>query len=693
MARVITQLRLALSVGSVGGFVLGCREALVSLQANAAVQPEDYLLVNLSVPILAWIVLGAVVLLPVVGLLAIWQPTLESRKALGVYAGALAFAAVLSTEAPLITSGSAALEAVGFPVGLALHLLFYALAPVLAGAVALVTGVALRNHGAVVERYLPYASRAVGGLTVILVLPIVQFLAVDWKWSLPGAGTMTAADSAAAARSTRFDKVDKGGRERTEYGMYGVDGRPSVLLISIDTLRADHLGSYGDQHGLTPNLDRLAADGVVFEQAITSSPWTLPAMASLLTAQYPRQHGAGAIINERTPLGRSRLPADAWTLTRALHEHGYRTQAIVTNPYLAVRYGFGEDFDRYENITVESESFVSFSQTTALRLLVWLWPQLPVGDRGDTVSGRAVTALRRLTGSPADRGTGRPFFLWLHYIDPHAPYSRPGATRRKSMRGDLSFESGSGVKRESTSPVSLTSPDVARLRSGEIRPSAEEKERIHDLYRAEITAVDEAVGEVLAGLESFGLAARTLVVVVGDHGEEFWEHGGVEHGRTVYDEVVRVPLLMRWPRHLPAGGRVEPVVRITDVTPTILDLVGVPTPPRRDGETLMPLVRGEKRAPRVPLIENMLFAEERVGVRTADRKYVLWENGKEEVYDLAADPLERVDLAGVEGVLAPLREAYARLNADSKNVASEPSVRPGLGGRTAEALRALGYLN
>lgn len=100
-----------------------------------------------------------------------------------------------------------------------------------------------------------------------------------------------------------------------------------------------------------------------------------------------------------------------------------------------------------------------------------------------------------------------------------------------------------------------------------------------------MTAVDEAVGEVLAGLESSGLAARTLVVVVGDHGEEFWEDGGLEHGRTVYDEVARVPLLMCWPTHLPAGGRVGPVVRITDVTPTILDLVGVPTPPRRDGET------------------------------------------------------------------------------------------------------------
>jgi arylsulfatase A-like enzyme len=660
MARFAAQLRVASSVGLIGGFVLGCREALVSLQANAAVQPGDYLLVYLSVPILAWITLGPVVLLPVAIVLAIQGRTPERRGALELYAAALAFAGVLSIAAPLATSGSASLRAVGLPAGLGLHLLFYAVALVLAGAAAVITGAALRTYAAVVERCLPYATRAVGALTVILLVPVVQFFAADWKWDLRAARAAVPA----------------------------LAGQPNVLLISIDTLRADHLGNYGDRHGLTPNLDRLAREGVAFTQAITSSPWTLPAMASLFTAQYPRHHGAGSITNGRTPLGRSGLPPKTWTLTQALQGAGYRTHAIVTNPYLALRYGFGEGFDTYDNITVESEAFVSFSHTTALRVLSWAWPQIVVGDRGSTVSRRADALLRRLGGSPADRRAGAPFFLWLHYIDPHPPYSRPDAARHKSMRGDMVLESGDG---SGVTGVGTTSPDVARLRSGEIRLGAKEKEAVHDLYRAEVRSVDDTVGQVLATLDRDGLGDRTLVVVVGDHGEEFWEHGGVEHGRTVYDEVARVPLVMRWPGHLPAGKRVDALARITDVTPTILDLLGLATPAGRDGETLLPLVHGEQSTPHVALIENMLFSEERVGMRTADRKYVLWENGKEEVYDLSTDPGERVDLAGLGGTLSPLRQLYAQLNhASPVPIAVVSQAKPEAG--AAEALRALGYL-
>jgi arylsulfatase A-like enzyme len=191
------------------------------------------------------------------------------------------------------------------------------------------------------------------------------------------------------------------------------------LLISIDTLRAEHLGCYGDGHGLTPHLDRLAAQGTLFEHAITSSPWTLPAMASLFTGLYPSRHGAGEITNRRDPLGRSPLPPNTRTLTSVLSEAGYRTHASATNPYLALRYGFGEGFETYENVTIESEAFLSFEKTTAVRLLKWIKPEWITGDRGETVSARAHSWLQNYDRS-------RPFFLWLHYVDPHPPYSRPG---------------------------------------------------------------------------------------------------------------------------------------------------------------------------------------------------------------------------------------------------------------------------
>ena len=720
-----SQLRLALSVGLVGGFVLGCREGIISLQANAAVQPDQYLFGYLADPIVAWMVLGPLLLMPFAAVLAVvrraGQVAADPKGELGrhsspvrglaslpIYVTVLTASGLLSAVVPALLSATDQVWAVGSGVGFSLHLLMWACGLALAAAGAALAGAGAAAYRQQIERWLPWATVTVCAFAPILLWPVMRFLATDWKFDLRPAGAAIAANPRLTSSAAPFVK---GGGPRSGWGIYRPQGQPNVLLVSIDTLRADHLGSYGDPHGLTPNFDRLAREGVTFTQAITSSPWTLPAMASLFTARHPRHHGAGIITNHRTPLGRSALPAGAWTLARALHERGYRTHAIVTNPYLALRYGFGEDFETYENVTVESEAFVSFSQTTVVRAFTWLWPQLVIGDRGETVSQRALSILDRFSGSrPVDsRATNRgspqdsltrsdahtsaPFLLWLHYIDPHAPYSRPGATRHKSMRGDLSFDSGSRVKRGSASLVTLTSPDVARLRSGEIRLSAEEKEAVRDLYRAEVVSVDAAVGRVVDALDHAGLSEDTLVVVVGDHGEEFWEHGGVEHGCTVYDEVARIPLLMRWPGHLPAGTRIDALTRITDIAPTILDLLGLETPPGRDGETLLPLVHGETPAPRVALIENMLFAEERVGVRTAERKYVLWDDGKEEVYDLIADPQERIDLAGVAGVLPPMRQLYAGLNAEGKRVAFLPLPLPAIGDGAAEALRTLGYLS
>ncbi len=315
-----------------------------------------------------------------------------------------------------------------------------------------------------------------------------------------------------------------------------------------------------------------------------------------------------------------------------------------------------------------------------MRLLSWVRPQWIIGDRGEAVSERAGNWL----GS-AKRD--RPFFLWLHYLDPHPPYSRAGATRHKSLRGDMSFQPiGDGHE-----PVTLTSPDVARLRSGEIRLNDAEKEAVRELYRVEVASVDAAVGEVLEALDANGLHQDTLVICAADHGEEFWEHGGVEHGHTVYDELVHVPLLMRWPGHLPAGAREPRTARITDVAPTIMQLVGLPVPAGLDGEALLPLGRGDAAPGRVAVTENMLFAEERIGIRVGNHEYIRWANGKEELYDLARDPREQRDLAGSESSLGPLRQIAAALDRQvtAPPGATEANIDPG----AANAMRALGYLH
>lgn len=651
MTGLTAQLRLALSVGVVGGFALGCREALLTLEANAFVQPGQYFFLYLTIPILAWMALGALLLLPCGVIVGLVGTLSEGRDALWVYGSVLAFAGGLSVFLPWTTAVTAHLAAVGVAAGPGLRLLLALIGVGLAAGGALVAGAAAAWYAKRAARPLRYVTTLVGVIALVALWPVIHFFTSDWKW----------------------------GRAVHEAGTSGAE-LPHVLLISIDTLRADHLGSYGDPDQVTPNLDRLAAEGAAFRHAITSSPWTLPAVASLFTGLYPRHHGAGAITNRRDPLGRSALPDGSWTLARALGERGYRTHAIVTNPYLALRYGFGQGFDSYENVTIESEAFLALAQTTVVRLLHWARPDLIIGDRGDTVSARAVRWLDRVD-------TRRPFFLWVHYVDPHPPYSRPGATRHKSFRTDslLAPPALNGGE------LTVTSPDVARLRSGEIRLSAAQKAAVQALYRAEVAQVDSAVGTVLEALDRRGLRERTLVVCVADHGEEFWEHGGVEHGHTVYDELLRVPLMMRWPGRVPAGTWVDPVVRITDVAPTILDLLALPVPVQRDGATLMPLIRGDESLPRVALSENMLFAEERVGLRTQAYKYVRWETGKEEVYDLTADPGERVDLAGVSATLAPLRQLHAALAQDSTVVTGTRDA-PQLDEGAAQALRALGYL-
>jgi arylsulfatase A-like enzyme len=630
------ELRRAGAVGLVGGSVLGMREALVTLEANAFVQPTQYLAAYVAVPILGGMLLGTLLLVPVALAVALRARPSGGVRSLPVYAAVLGTAAAFSMTAPRAAEVIMRLRAVGADVGAAAFVP-WVLALLLPLAAGVALGAAAAWWGERAAAPLAAAARIVAVLGLVLLWPVARFVATDWKWSVPARGEPPA------------------------------PGMPNIVLISIDTLRADHVDPT-----LTPNVARLGAEGVVFRHAITSAPWTLPAVASLHTALSPRRHGAGAITNRRDPLGRAALSPDAWTLANALEAQGYRTEAIVTNPYLALHYGLGRGFDRYENLTIESEFFLAARETTPVRLLAWLAPRLIVGDRAERVSARAVRAVA--AGEP-----DRPFFLWLHYVDPHPPYENDATAEHKSFRGDSLF--GARLLSDAT----LASPDPARLRSGELRPGPAEKAAIRALYAAEVARVDAAIGTVLETLDRRGLRERTLVVAVADHGEEFWDHGGVEHGHSVYDEVVRVPLIARWPGHLPAGTVVDALVRMVDVAPTVLDLLGLPPPPGADGSSVLPLVTGVEPDARVATTENMLFAEERLGVRTRTRKYVSWENGKEEVYDLVRDPAERVDLAGVARERRRGRRLIAHVPPSSTEASAPPATH-------AAALHALGYV-
>ncbi len=639
----------ALGVAAIGGVAFGLAEALANVEANAVVHPEQYFFGYLALPLQTWIALAASAL--VLPALAV---SLARRRTDGPwlrgYAGILGAIGGAAIAVPRISRVIGDMDSIGqepsVPQTIVLSVIAAAL---IAGAATL--GVVIAGRVRDPRRLARRARHAVAALLVLLAIPLVTFVSNDWRF-------------AALAAKRPNPPPDR--------------RVPNVLLVSIDTLRADHLGAYGSTRGLTPHLDAVAASGVVFERAITPAPWTLPAMASLMTGRYPHSHGAGWITNSRDPLARSALPAEVPTMATLLHATGLRTAAIVTNPYLTLRYGLGEGFDSYENLSVQSETFISSRDVTPMRLLRWAWPGVVIGDRADTVTAHATAWLHGREGDD-------PFFLWVHYVDPHPPYSRPGVTHDKSFRGDAL----AAAPRATTLDLRLSSPDVARLRSGEIRLDTDEKEAVRELYRAEVAAVDDAVGVLMSALEREGLAAGTLVIVVADHGEEFWEHGGVEHGHTTYDELVHVPLIVRWPERL-RPRRVPNQVRLVDVLPTVLDLLGDPPPPALDGRSLRPLLTGDDSSDQpAALVECMLFSEERIAVRTDRRKFVRWDIGKQEIYDLMADPDEHRDLAGVE----PERAAFARAMDDVRDAGGARVSLPGRPGiAEAAALRALGYV-
>jgi arylsulfatase A-like enzyme/Flp pilus assembly protein TadD len=390
----------------------------------------------------------------------------------------------------------------------------------------------------------------------------------------------------------------------------------NLLLITIDTLRADRLGCYGYAAARTPNLDRLAAEGVRFDAAIAPAPITLPSHASLLTGRYPASHGVHSN-------GRERLPAEIPTLAEAAATRFPRRAAIVASVTLDRLFGLDRGFLEYDDrLPAEPDpSFLNRQERRAEEI--------------------AVLATRWLAGSQ------EPFLLWVHLFDPHAPYQPPSPWR----------------------------------------------EEMSDPYDGEIAAADATVGRILAALEPSGAIDRTLVVVAGDHGEDLRDHGEPTHGVFLYDASIRVPLLFRYPSGLPAGRVVTAQVRLIDVMPTLLEISGLPIPPGVQGASLVPLLTGAQEATEREAYAETLLPALQFGwsplraLRAGGWKYVA--APEEELYELAADPREKTNLAASRPkVVAELR---ARLEQAAKRV-SERAESSGAGSGGAEAARLDGEM-
>jgi len=413
--------------------------------------------------------------------------------------------------------------------------------------------------------------------------------------------------------------------------------RPNIILISIDTLRADHIHGYGYARETTPTLDGLMRRGTSFFNAISSSPWTLPSHASLFTSLYPHTHG---VTSEFLA-----LDEEVATLPVLLRDSGYATAGFATMPHLSPRHGFGRGFDAY--VCEEVRGVVALE-----RALKWL----------------AQVEHER-------------FFLFLHLFDVHTDYSPQAQYLRmfeSSYEGDVD---GRGET-------------LYRVREGELALSEEDIKHLTALYDAEIRQLDSALGMFFKALEQRNMLSSSVVIVTSDHGEEFLDHGGVLHGQTLYDELVKVPLIIAG-RGIPAGRSVKEQVQVIDIMPTILELCGARIPRGLEGRSLLPLVLDEN-----PEWTELAFMEadwrnEKHDIKRAVRtgRYKLYydrHTKREELYDLAVDPAEKQNIVQArpevaESLRGKLKEWMATERGRPRSIRLTDKER--------ERLRALGYLD
>lgn len=435
---------------------------------------------------------------------------------------------------------------------------------------------------------------------------------------------------------------------------------PRVVLLSIDTLRADALS-----RERTPHLDRLGGDSVVFRKALSPASWTLPAMASVMTGVSPQVHRA------LDPGGR--VPDGLVTLAEALRRSGYRTAALVSSTVLGPAVNLTQGFDEYWS---SPGPWLGRSFGAGLVRLAsdrFRPEEAPPPDLAD------------LAADWLDDHRDEDFFLWIHLFDPHAPYGPPRRYldgRQPPPGGRWRFEGW----------------DEEAIRAGTWVPSLAEREWIRHLYLGEVRYADDFVGRLVAELKRLGLYEETLLVLVSDHGEEFWEHDAYGHGHTLYDELLHVPLLVKLPRSARTGRIVTPV-STASVTPTVLDLCALPFPPGYPAEpSLAPLLAGKAPPPAAPLLSLGLNRfEDRRSVRFGSFKYIRRDmTGREELYDLAWDPKERLDLArSAPRELAEGRRLLARFEAEGRRARGLLRLKTGetavLDEHTIERLRALGY--
>jgi len=462
----------------------------------------------------------------------------------------------------------------------------------------------------------------------------------------------------------------------------GAAGRPNVLIYTIDTLRADHASVYGYTRNTTPFLKKLGASGIVFEDCQAQATWTKPSVASMMTSLYSFTHG---IVGDADT-----IPAGATTIAEQLRSTGYVTAGIVASPYVGRATGLERGFD----YLLESPIILRRHNETKER---------------DTDS----EALNEVVFHWLDQHHEEPFFLYAHSTDPHAPYNPPppfdSAFAKPSESAEFRRDFYSFRLEKGYGGGMVLSPAMAAKEG--ISPDRFIHQAI-DRYDGEIQHNDRSLELLVGKLKQLGLLENTIVIVVSDHGEEFFDHGWTAHGQSVYQELTHAVFVMSCPRLLPVARRISEPVQLIDVMPTVMEMVGLKPPPIIEGQSLLPLALGRSFERRGLVVSNKFAAPHPIGLvpenqvdsfAIVDSKWkFIYRNKaakvgikKVELYDRMADRSERHDLSpqyakDVEAMIGTLIQWIEAKNKLREIVGH--AGRTQLDQQTLNQLRSLGYL-
>ena len=428
--------------------------------------------------------------------------------------------------------------------------------------------------------------------------------------------------------------------------------RPNIIIYMVDTLRADHLGAYGYPKDISPRIDEFARESVLFANAQAQSPWTRASVASLFTGLWPQVHGAKD--------DKDKLADSALTLAERLRELGYRTAAITGNGNANGPFGFAQGFDYFKYLADNSQDDpLATSEDIHQAVLEWL--EL--------------------------HASAQPFLLYVHTIDPHAPYDPP---ERHRSRWAPEVDDVSIGSIEAIGKLGQLDPEAATARAQDLLA----------LYDAEVAYTDESFGRLLDELRARHLYDDSLVVFLSDHGEEFFDHGGWTHGKTLYSEMLDVPLIVKLPDGVGAGKKISGLAEHIDLMPTILDLIASEVPAGIQGRSLLPMILTDDTGDGSGdwgLANVALRGIEATSLIDGDWKIILrHESGEShypELYARRDDPRERQNLAPANEIVARFfAQRLAEIEEATEGALEQETIDEEAMLEVREQLRALGYI-